>query len=114
MHCRRGKPIDKNGMPILVEKDPNNRDKYLEQLQSKLKSVHQNSTTSFISSVNKLSMRDLSKPAGNGRKSSLASLTQKTTSSRKRITSHSPLKIRGKEWLHKVDDLISKFDESFR
>ena len=40
MHCRRGKLIDKNGMPILVEKDPNNRDKYVEFLQNRLKSVH--------------------------------------------------------------------------
>ena len=33
MACRRGVPIDQNGMPFLVEKDLTNRDKYLALLQ---------------------------------------------------------------------------------
>ena len=40
MHCRRGKPIDKYGMPFLIEKDTVNRDKYMSHLQQKLKSIH--------------------------------------------------------------------------
>jgi len=31
--CRRGVPIDKNGMPLLVEKDPYSRNKFLQFLQ---------------------------------------------------------------------------------
>ena len=29
MACRRGVPIDQNGMPFLVERDTGNRDKYM-------------------------------------------------------------------------------------
>ena len=32
MSCRRGVPIDQNGMPFLVENDQTNRDKYLAML----------------------------------------------------------------------------------
>ena len=66
------------------------------------------------SSIGKASQRNLSKQPDLNNKSSLALLTQNSTSSRKKITSHSPLKIRGKDWINKVDDLIGKFDESFR
>ena len=34
--CRRGKTIDKNGMPFLVEHDPCSKDKYLSYLKSRL------------------------------------------------------------------------------
>ena len=45
--CRRGVPIDKNGMPFLVEKDPYNREKYMAYLRSK--KINQNSTKSIRS-----------------------------------------------------------------
>lgn len=32
MACRRGVPIDQNGMPFLVEHGEQNRDKYLDYL----------------------------------------------------------------------------------
>ena len=32
--CRRGVPIDKNGMPFLVEKDPYARNKYMSYVES--------------------------------------------------------------------------------
>ena len=42
MSCRRGIPIDKNGMPFLVEKDPQN-EKYMAYLQKKVM-LNNNST----------------------------------------------------------------------
>ena len=38
----------------------------------------------------------------------------KRNNKKTRVMSHSPFALRGKDWSKKIDDLISKFDESFR
>ena len=127
MTCRRGVPIDRNGMPILVEKgdgsvglpSKTDRGKHKDMLSKKVDSVNYNSSASIQSNftpVGRESMRQLSqKPSNlNTRNNSIGMLTRNSSSNRRLVMSHSPLKLRGKDWINKVDDLIQKFDESFR
>ena len=61
------------------------------------------------------SMRQFSQLKQNHNQNSIGMLTQNSnTSSRRQVLSHSPLKMKGKDWVYKVDDLIGKFDASFR
>lgn len=55
-----------------------------------------------------------SRLVSNTRNDSIGMLTRNSSSNRRLVMSHSPLKLRGKDWIYKVDDLIGKFDESFR
>ena len=122
MSCRRGVPIDKNGMPFLVEKDPQN-EKYMAYLQKKVM-LNNNSTKNMRNNKSLGSQKNMTKRIMLGDQeaaSSIANITNMTSSQvslgRSPIYSKNALKNKeaeSKKWIKKVDHLITKFDESFR
>ena len=76
MACRRGVPIDQNGMPFLVERDTFNRDKYMAYIQNNKALLTNSSTKSIRShSLNAMDSMTMRVMLGDQEASSMAKLT---------------------------------------
>ena len=98
LSCRRGVPIDRNGMPFLVEKDPYNRNnQYMAYLKKKMLPLNQQSTKSIRSTS--LKAKSSVATFGNGHHESGRNLDKEPginqTPSRKKVYSLPPNKPKG-------------------
>ena len=139
MACRRGVPIDQNGMPFLVERDTFNRDKYMAYIQNNKALLTNSSTKSIRShSLNAMDSMTMRVMLGDQEASSMAKLTQisehstvkssqrnnivsrfqSVSPSRRTLQAHAvdggQAVAKNQRLIKKVDHLITKFDESFR
>ena len=97
--CRRGKRIDRNGMPMLVENDSYNRDRFMSQMQSIRFDVSKESLNNTAPGQSQAALQP-----------SAVSAKKKSISASQAPAPRKPLEFKGSKWMKKVDELIEQFD----